>query len=188
MPEGVSNFAVASGQMAMPSGSAMGAGAPSRMLRHAAPKASRASDELSAPAEPAPPAPAARPEPAAKETERARQATDAKGDAGKKSKDQDKAGTCSATVKVDKTDGASDTQALLTLVEGLVRAHACATPGEVKLRVSIDRSGKVTKVVILSGRREIGQKLLRKLTGATSATRAAGPGSEATVEITVTIA
>jgi hypothetical protein len=78
---------------------------------------------------------------------------------------------------------------LLTLVEGIARSHVCGMPGEVRLRVSVDRSGKITKVVVVSGRREIGQKLQHRLTGATSATRATSQDkNEGTVEITVVVA
>jgi Ca-activated chloride channel family protein len=179
MPEGVSNYAVASGAMAMP---AAAAPVRSRMLRHAAPKAPVRMDSLAGIAEEQAAAPAPLAEPVAKESGRGR------GGAVKKSEVKDKAQTCSAKGKVDKASDASDTQALLTLVERLARLHACAVSGEVKLRLSIDGSGKITKVVIVSGRREIGQKLVRKLVGATSATHATGKSGEATVEVTLTIA
>jgi Ca-activated chloride channel family protein len=191
MPEGVSNYAVASGRRTMPSvvtpSATFGHGAgapPPQKTRHMALKDSE-TDELAAyPAEKraSKPVPAPASEPKA-EAERDKRKAGAKAPA----KD-DK--TCSASAKADKAERVSDTQALLTLVEGIARSQACGTSGEVKLRISVDRSGKITKVVIVSGQREIGQDLLRKLTGASSATRATSqePGSEGTVEITVVVA
>ena len=113
---------------------------------------------------------------------------DRKAKTGAKRPAKNEAKTCSATVTLDKAENTSDPQALLTLVERVARAQTCATPGEVKLRISVDRSGKITKVVVVSGRREMGQNLVRKLVGSTSATRATSQAttSEGTVEVTLT--
>jgi Ca-activated chloride channel family protein len=155
MPEGVSNYAVATGKMAAPAAVGYGAGA-QQGLRHQAPKSAKAEELAAAPAR-------------------------------DKAADKDDTNACTATVKVDKASNASDTQAMVTLVEAIARANACGLRGQVKLRVSVDRAGKVTRVVVVSGRRELGQKLVPKLTGATSATIAESQAAEATLEISVTV-
>jgi transcriptional regulator with PAS, ATPase and Fis domain len=55
------------------------------------------------------------------------------------------------------------------------------------LRITVDAAGKITSVVLLSGDSGTGKALVRKLTGATSATRATGQ-DHGTVELTLTIA
>ncbi len=188
MPEGVSNYAVANSQMvmpsAMPASAAAGLGGPAshKMKRAAAREPTM--DELAAyPVEKRADMATVAKAPKA-ETE------DDKRKAGGKVTDRGDAKACSVTARADKAERVSDTQALLTLVEGIARSQACGMSGEVKLRVSVDRSGKITKVVIVSGRHEIGQKLVRKLTGATSATHSTSqePSGEGTVEITLVVA
>ena len=180
MPEGVSNYAVASKTMAAPAAAMGGLGMLSGSGRkmHASAKPTMQTDELSAAVPSTPAAEPAEKAPVKKETE-------AKGKAARVA-DKDDAATCTPTVKLDKADNASDTQALVTLVQDIARANACGLRGEVKLRVSVDRNGKISKVVVVSGRREIGQKLTRHLVGAASATRSTGQG-DATIEVTVNI-
>jgi Ca-activated chloride channel family protein len=183
MPEGVSNYAVASGKIAAPA--AAYAPSPVRM-RHAAPKAM--AEELAAAPIMAAPAPEPQQSLGGMDKADKKEAEHAKGkSANKPAADKDDRKACSASAKVDKAENAGDTQALARFVEGIARANACGLSGEVKLRVTLDRAGKITKVVVLSGRREIGQKLVTKLTGATSATVAGGQAADATVEITVTV-
>jgi Ca-activated chloride channel homolog len=187
MPEGVSNYAVASGMRAAPAGALSGGGAVHKM-RLVAPKA-MAEEMAAAPVMAAPP-----PEPmgrgglgAADKADK-KEAEHAKGKAANKpASDKDDAKVCSCNAKVDKAENVGDTQALARRVETAARANACGLSGEVKLRVSVDRTGKITKVVVLAGRREIGQKLIGKLTGATSATVAGGQAAAGTVELTVTV-
>jgi Ca-activated chloride channel family protein len=193
MPEGVSNLAVASAQMAMPTGSAAstGAGMGVRRMKMAAPKRAMAEESLSGAA--AMPAPAPLLAPAEPAPARVTESKTGSKDAKHEQRDEhqasakDRLKACSVTVKVDRADGASDTQGLVALLEATARAHACQRSGEVKLRVSIDRGGKITKVVVVSGKREIGQRLVRKLTGTTSATRATGQAATATIEVTVVV-
>ncbi len=206
MPEGVSNLAVASPQMAAPMGT-MGllGGVGKAGVAHSARKSKAADaeslrevDDLSAPVRGRAAKPASQPEPAmamapspsppreAEHDKKAEEKAGVKASAGAGGKDQSKA--CNVTVRVDKADRATDTQVLATLLENTVRSHACGRSGEVKLRISIDRAGKITKVVVLSGQREIGQRIERKLVGAASATRATSQDKEATVEVTVTLA
>jgi len=106
-----------------------------------------------------------------------------KDEADKKVKEKGTA--CNVSVKVDKAEGAGDTQALRALVERAARAVACAASGPTKLRIVLDGEGKIAKVDIVSGDRKAGEALVRKLVGATSATRATG--KQATVEVTITV-
>jgi Ca-activated chloride channel homolog len=180
MPEGVSNYAVAS--KLMPA-SAVASGGPGMLggtvrKMHASPKPIMQAEALNAPA----PTVAA-PEPTAKTG--VKKESEAKGKADR-SDDKDEAATCTPTVKVDKADNASDTQALVTMLQNLARTHACGLRGEVKLRISVDGSGKIGKVVVVSGKRDLGQKLTRHLVGATCATRATGQG-EATIDVTLNL-
>jgi hypothetical protein len=103
----------------------------------------------------------------------------------RKSGDKARSEACSVTVKVDKADGASDPQALRTLVERAASAVACSAPGPVKLRITLDKAGKIVKVEVVSGDKKAGEALVRKLRGATSTTRAAG--DKATVEVTIAV-
>lgn len=185
MPEGVSNYAVASKTMAAP-GAVFGSGS----------KGVRSVSKLQSPVHPATPAQAEAPvvaaapppepmamggkSPTKKEATRGQAKTDARAD------DEDQAATCSPTVKVDKAANASDTQALLERVQATLRAHACTPRGEVKLRLAVDGHGKIVKLEILAGRRDLGRTLMRFLLGATSATHATGQGA-ATIELTVSL-
>ena len=105
--------------------------------------------------------------------------------AGGGSKRDDKRATCKVSVKIDKAEGASNTQALRTLVERATRAVACATAGTVRLRITIDNTGRIKKVKIISGDESAGRALLRKLVASTSESRATK--DTATVEVTITI-
>ncbi len=187
MPEGVSNYAVASGMMAAPPAPHSPGAVKARL---AAPKLAEEM-ELAAPvlAEPAPAAAQVRGEVSASQDMAAKKgAGHAKVKTeNKPDKDKDDAKACSVSAKVDKAENVGDTQALVRVIESLARANACGLSGEVKVRVTVDRKGRIAKVLVLSGRREIGQKLVGKLTGATSATVAAGQATEGTVELTVTV-
>jgi Ca-activated chloride channel family protein len=190
MPEGVSNNAVAEPQAMMPAPAPMPAGSPVRM-RHQSGMAMKA-------------APAERLAAPMRALEKSASADGPVGDlagassgsgkgvgakAGKKEavdeKAKDKA-TCNVSVKVDKAEGAGDTQALRALVERAARAVACAASGPTKLRIVLDGEGKIARVEIVSGDRKAGEALVRKLVGATSATRATG--KQATVEVTIAVA
>jgi Ca-activated chloride channel homolog len=195
MPEGVSNLAVAGAhaQMAMPPSAATSRdGKGAGRMKLAAPRRAMSEDLLASPAEKQSRAPMATrapepaPKPAAASRPSAKESEHRKADADKSGgKDHPKA--CSATVKIEKAEGASDTPALLTLIEAAARAQACGLLGEVKLRIRLDRAGRITKVIVVSGQRELGQKLVQKLAGATSSTRAKGQDAEATIDVTVII-
>jgi Ca-activated chloride channel family protein len=199
MPEGVSNYAVAESQ-AMTAGAPMPAAAPSRhmMSKISSKQISRAPmspEPLAAPAEKTLTSDdelsgglagvgtgAAAPKGASGGEGKMgkKEATDAK------AKDKDRATSCKVNVKIDKADGTGDTQALRALVERTARALACTATGPMQLRITLDGAGKIAKVEVVSGDRKLGEAIGRKLTGATSATRATG-GDKATVEVTITV-
>ena len=197
MPAGVSNYAVAESQ-AMMAGAPMPAPAPSRHMM---------SKVTSKPIARAPMSP----EPLAAPAEMSltsddelsgglagigtgaaaqKGASGGEGKMGKKeasdAKAKDKATSCTVNVKIDKADNAGDTQALRALVERTARAVACTATGPIQLRITLDGAGKIAKVEVVSGVRKLGEAIGRKLTGATSATRATG-GDKATVEVTITV-
>jgi len=192
MPEGVSNYAVAEAQASMPAPPA--SHYPSKRMAHptmASPMVARAmakeknSDDLlsggagsgramKSAGAPSPP-----------------RAEPVKDEAEKKSPDRDKADICKDVCKIevtlDKVEHAGDTQALRALVERTTRANGCRVGGTLKLRITLDGTGKITSVVLVSGDSGLGRTLVRKLTGATSATRATGQ-EQGTVEVTLTLA
>jgi hypothetical protein len=181
MPEGVSNQAVAAEKMARhmgmkmpaPAMRASGSGAGASSLTRAVDK------EMPMAPAPAPPmvAASAAPEPRDLAGRDDRKRTEDKGRA--------KAAACTVQVKLDKAENTGDTQALRALVERTVRSVACATPGTVQLRLTLDKTGRVTGVKVLSGDKQLGQILLRKLTAASSATLATADQGVVLVTITV---
>jgi hypothetical protein len=111
----------------------------------------------------------------------------AKDEAERKSGDRDKAVACTTVVTLDKTEHVGDARALRALVERGARTNGCQVGGVLKLRITLDGAGKITNVVLVSGDRGTGHGLIRKLTGASSATRATGH-AYGTVELTITVA
>jgi Ca-activated chloride channel family protein len=204
MPEGVSNYAVAEGQMRMasaPQGSVNRI--TSKQIRHTS---GGQLDDLSGfggglrPSAPEPMAAAAppptrslalpgiveKPQAKGKSAGAPKESEVAKDEADRKSGERDKEVTCKIEVKVDKAKQAGDTKALQTLVERTARANGCQVTGSIKLRITLDSAGKIASVVVESGDNGVGQALVRKLTGVTSTTRATSQG-KATVELTITI-
>jgi len=185
MPEGVSNYAVAESQAILPSS------APAPAYKHAARGMAepmlaktmgkkKSSDDLlsglagSGRAMKSDGAPTpARTELAKDEDER-------------KAVDREKAAICKISVAVDRSEHTGDTQALQALVERSTRANGCHRVGVLKLRISLDGAGKITRVVLVSGDSGSGLVLVRKLTGTTSSTQATGQG-HGTVEVTITV-
>ena len=107
-------------------------------------------------------------------------------EADRKSGGKTKALACKVVVTVDKAERAGDTQDLRALIERTARLHGCQATGALKLRITLDGAGKISSVVLVSGDGSAGKALVRKLTGATSATQAKGQAA-ATVEVTVTV-
>jgi Ca-activated chloride channel family protein len=201
MPEGVSNYAVAESQMKM-------ASAPqgkinritSKQIRHISGDqlddlsgfgagARPSSSEPMAAAAPPPTRSLALPAIVEKPQAKGRSAAApmeeaAKDEADKESTGRSKTVTCGVEVKIDKAEQAGDTRALQTLVERTARANGCQVTGSIKLRITLDSAGKITRVIAESGDSGAGQALVRKLTGATSSTRATSQG-KATVELTI---
>ncbi|HEX7509001.1 MAG TPA: VIT domain-containing protein [Polyangia bacterium] len=179
MPEGVSNYAVAESQAVM----AAPAAAPAPAYNHPSArmaKSMKSLDDLSGSfgsgrAMKAAGAPAPAPEPRPTELGKDEEAD-------KKSSEKTKA--CKIAVTIDKAEHAGDTQALRALVERSARAHGCQAMGILKLRITLNGAGKITGVVVVSGDGNVGRTLVRKLTGATSATHATGQ-DKGTVEVTI---
>jgi len=186
MPEGVSNYAVAKSQAiaAVPAASAAPAynGPAMRMKK----SAKSLDDLLSGPvaSERAGKSAGAPAHVFASEPKHAELAKDEESD--RKSGAKANSLACKVVVTVDKAERAGDTQALLALVQRTARAHVCQALGVLKLRIALDSTGKITSIVIVSGDGSAGKVLVRKLTGATSATHATGQAA-AFVEVTISI-
>jgi hypothetical protein len=99
--------------------------------------------------------------------------------------DHGEAAVCKIDVTVDKAEQVGETQALRTLIERTARANGCQVPGVVKLRITLDSTGKITNVTVLSGNSTVGKLFIHQLTGATSATLAVGQGP-GILEVTLT--
>jgi Ca-activated chloride channel family protein len=180
MPEGVSNYAVAESQAIMAAAPVSSpAPAYNYPVKRMAKSSASMDDMLSggfgggratkAAAAPAP-----------------RQAEPAKDEDEKKAGGKEKAAGCGLEVKVEKADGVDDAKALRALVERIARAHGCQATGAVEGDAQLDRAGKITGAVLVSGDSSLGAALVRKLTGATSSTHATGRGT-GTVEVTIAV-
>jgi hypothetical protein len=200
MPEGVSNYAVAQPSVRKMKAPMGAAGNNATRYMSAKPMSAPMAAEMAAAPEPMmAPAPApARPRAVASSVAKRGSGQRASLDdlasvkkeaesAGrdKDSKRNDKGKACKVSVKIGKADGAGDTQALRKLVMRTARAVACSSAGSIRLGITLDKTGKITKVEVLSGDAGTGQALVRKLTSATSATRATE--DKATVEVTITV-
>jgi Ca-activated chloride channel homolog len=182
MPEGVSNHAVAAEKLArpmamkMPAPAAMrasGSGAGASGVKRAPIVEKDMAMEMAAPA---PPITAAAPEP-----------EDLARDDRKRTEDKGraKALTCSVAVKVEKFEGTTDVSALRELVERTAKAIDCSKPGTVRLRIILDKAGKLASVEVVSGDKAMGMSMVRKMTSATTATRATA--DKAVVLVTITV-
>lgn len=187
MPEGVSNMAIGglSGSGASGSGAAM-------------PKPTRAAaaPAKSAPAAMAPP-PAPEPMMAAAEMVAEDKKTEAPMRRGRAAKDDSderemfkakapagkKGAACTASVSADKATNLGVIKPLVDLIERTAASAGCS--GTIKLRITVDANGKITKVERLSGDEAIAKSLVAKLNNATTATKASAPSG--TVEITITL-
>jgi hypothetical protein len=85
---------------------------------------------------------------------------------------KDKAAACHVTAKVHKAEHASSTRALLMRIEREARDQGCTTIGTIKLRITIDGTGRIRSVVVVAGGSRLGAALVKALTDSTTATRA----------------
>ncbi len=163
MPEGVSNYALSGARRMMaPAGAGGGA---LHMLGLRASEAVPASVPTSAPI--------------AKKAEREPRRS-------LEEKPGGKSAVCKVVVKVGKVEHAGDAGPLQAAVERAVRVHGCALAGTLKLRITIDGSGKIVKVVRLTGERQAGIALARWLDGTVTATRSLGQ-AQAVLVLTVRV-
>ncbi|MBN2358092.1 MAG: VWA domain-containing protein, partial [Deltaproteobacteria bacterium] len=185
LPEGVSNLAVGSGEavsktMALPARRSV-----SRKDGEARP--SPMPSPVQAPAEsPASYAPSAPPPPSGGFTGRPMPKYSKKSRAEVYDEDR-AAGERRIMIVGLKAAGLGDTKALIAAIEGKLAAVAkeCAS-GEttLKLKITVDASGKVTKVEIIESKdKKLGDCLKKKLTGLSSATKATGKSG--TLELTL---
>jgi Ca-activated chloride channel homolog len=185
MPEGVSNLAVAESVAASPAAPMMLRASGSRKGGVGDKKLSE--KEMQAPMAPPPPAAPimAAPAPEPKPAKSADMDDLRKVKREEKAKAGDKAAGCTVNVRIDKAQGAGDTQALRALVERTARTVACGASSTLQLRITLDKTGKITKVEVVSGYKKTCDAMVRKLTGATSATLATA--DQATIEVTITV-
>jgi len=186
MPEGVSNYAVAEAQAMAPSPATMQAPAYKRMAapvaRPAMVRERSTMDNLSGIGIGGLGTRAVSEHAAAPEPRKSSLAKDE--DAENKPRDKAKTGHCTVSVTVDNAEHTGNTKALRALVEKAARALDCQSAGAVKMRITLDSAGRITRVDLVAGDSGAGKALVRRLTGATSGTRADGQ-DKGTVELTV---
>ncbi|HJX62486.1 MAG TPA: hypothetical protein VJ860_00875 [Polyangia bacterium] len=183
MPEGVSNLAIGSGGQGLggiaysPATGAPGA-FPQRSMKRA--ESQRAYAPASA-------------EPSAPMSELASTArTDGKGKAGRdlaKSSDKvaqdEKAPVCSVKLIPGRSHSLGDSKALLAAIRRVAEQQGCAKAGStLRLRITVDATGKVTKAERLAGDRVLAAAIAGKLTGQSSATTA-NAAPEGTLDVTI---
>jgi Ca-activated chloride channel family protein len=184
MPEGVSNLAIGKeteevalqGTMYAPP---KGGPVPARAKREAKHSAPMASPALVAPA------PEARAAGSGGAGDAANQTPGAKSD--KKLGQKDKTPSCSVKVLPGKTERIGESKGLISLVRRVAEEQACglAKPGStLRLRITIDGSGRIIIAERLAGDEAVASAIIKKLSGATSASTAAG-ATEGTVEVTI---
>jgi hypothetical protein len=101
-----------------------------------------------------------------------------------KGKAGDKRTACNVNVRIDKAERVA-VAALRALVERTARTVACGASNTLQLRITLDKTGKITKVEVLSGHKQTGEAMVRKLTGATSSAQVSA--DTATVELTIIV-
>ncbi|HJX54370.1 MAG TPA: VIT and VWA domain-containing protein [Polyangia bacterium] len=187
MPEGVSNLAVGSSG----AGQALGgiayshaAGAPAAEPLRAAKKTESRQMYAPKPVSAAPSAPTS--ELASGKGGRVDSLADSAEAEGKTSKDK-KAPVCSVKVTPGKSQSLGDSKALLAIIRRVAQQQGCAQakPGStLRLRITVDGAGKITKAERLAGDTAVATAIANKLTGESSATlaKAAHAG---TLEVTI---
>jgi hypothetical protein len=187
MPEGVSNLAIGSkggGQGLAGVAYSHATGAPAAFPERAMKRAEAQREYAPAPAsaEPSPPI-----------SELASTAgADGTGKAGRelaKSSDKvaqdEKAPVCSVKVIPGKGHSLGDSKALLAVIRRVAEQQGCAKAGStLRLRITVDATGKVTKVERLAGDQVLAAAITGKLTGASSTTTAKS-AREGTLEVTI---
>jgi Ca-activated chloride channel family protein len=187
MPEGVSNLAVGSGAGVL--GLMQAPGAPALMRQHTVEKRATKSMAAAMPA-PAPSlapvmAEEAAPEPSAAGKGGRGQSLADKDDAQGKLAKAKKAPVCSVKVTPGKSQHLGDSKALLAVIRRIVEQQGCAhAGGTIRLRITVDGAGKITKVEHLAGDETIAAAITSKLTGESSTT-AAQTAPEGTLEVTI---
>jgi hypothetical protein len=192
MPEGVSNLAIGSSGAGQALGMAysQAAGAPTLARQHAMKRAEAQPMHAAVPAAAAPtsilkqPASEAR---AAGKGGRAQASAD-KNDESENKAAKDRTGqACSVKVTSGKSQSLGDSKALLAVIRRVAEQQGCpqAKPGStLRLRITVDGAGKITKVERLTGDEAVATAIANKLTGESSATTSkAAP--EGTLEVTI---
>jgi Ca-activated chloride channel family protein len=187
MPEGVTNLAIGS----KGGGPGLGgiayshaAGAPAAFPQRSMKRAESQREYAPAPASATPTKPASEPASTAH--------TDGKAKAGRAlamSSDgpaQDEmASVCPVKVIPGKSHSLGDSKALLAVIRHAAEQQGCAKAGStLRLRITVDSTGKITKVERLAGDQVLAATIAGKLTGASSTTTAKAP-AQGTLEVTI---
>lgn len=183
LPEGVSNLAVADaeesvvmGAFAAPSGAMHALAAPPMMKRKSAEYANHA-----APAEPAA-------KPMTLQGMGGKGAGPAKTETKDRSKAEDKKTACTVKLVPGKLHNLGNIKPLQAVIRQSIEQADCAqakSGSTLRLRLTIDASGTISKVERLDGDQAVAAILIGKLVGLTTATTPQ-KASEGTVEITIT--
>jgi len=110
---------------------------------------------------------------------------DSSDEAENKAAKDKKAPVCSVKVIPGKSQRLGDSKALLAVIRRVAEQQGCAKVGAtLRLRITVDATGKITKVERLAGDQAIAAAIVGKLIGQSSTTTAqAAP--EATLELTI---
>jgi Ca-activated chloride channel family protein len=187
LPEGVSNFAIGSkggGQGLGGIAYSHATGAPAAFPQRTMKRAESQREYAPAPASAAPTKPASEPASTARADSKAK-AGRALAMSSDRSAQDEKASVCSVKVLPGKSHSLGDSKALLAVVRRVAEQQGCAKAGStLRLRITVDATGKITKVERLAGDEVLAATIAGKLTGASSTTTAKAP-AQGTLEVTI---
>jgi len=185
MPEGVSNLAIGSG------GPGLGGiayshatGAPAAFLQRSMKRAEAQRAYAPAPASVAPSNPISELSSTARANGKSRAGNDLAKSSDEVARDR-KTPVCSVKVIPGKSHSLGDSAALLAVIRRVAEQQGCAKAGRtLRLRITVDATGRVTKVERLAGDQILAAAITGKLTGASSTTTAKS-AREGMLEVTI---
>jgi Ca-activated chloride channel family protein len=187
MPEGVSNLAIGSkggGQGLGGIAYSHTTGAPAAFPQRSMKRAEAQREYAAAPASVAPSNPISELSSTARADGKSRAGHDLAKNSDKVAQDE-KTPVCSVKVIPGKSHSLGDSAALLAVIRRVAEQQGCAKAGRtLRLRITVDATGRVTKVERLSGDQVLFAAITGKLTGASSTTTTKS-AREGTLEVTI---
>ena len=118
---------------------------------------------------------------------RARVSADSRDEAENKTAKEKKGQICSVKLIPGKSQGLGDSKALLAVIRRVAEQQGCAqakSGSTLRLRITVDRAGKIAKVERLAGDEAVATPIAQKLTGESSAT-VAKAAPDGTLDVTI---